>query len=263
MISAGGDFDKPKDGYEYVIVTVNIKNAGTEKIGYNPFDFTMQNSRGQILDETLSIENNGTALSSGDLSSGGFVSGTIIFEQPKDDQGLKLIYQPSMTSGKTVTFDLMNSLEQFDVLAGGPSTQASAAYKIGDVAQLSGYSIQVTEVQKSSGSDFEKPKDGYEFVIVTVRIKNSGADTVSYNPFDFSMKNSRGQIENQTITAIDSNTALSSGELAPGGLVSGTIAFEEPKDDAGLELIFQKDMFSSDSVAISLNNKLDAFDPLQ
>jgi Telomeric repeat-binding factor 2. len=264
--SAGGEYDKPKSGNEFVVVTVNIKNAGQENVDYNPFYFTMQNSQGQISNGTISMDNTKTALSSGQLTPGGFVSGTVIFEEPKNDKALKLIYKPLLPGTETVVnFDLMNALKQFDPLTGDQTAQAasSSAYKVGDVGQLGGCNVQVSKVQKSSGSEFEKPKTGNEFVIVTVNIKNSGNDKISYNPLYFTMKNSKGQIENQIISTIDTDTALSSGDLAPGGLVSGTIVFEQPKGDTGLELIFEENMFSDKTISFNLNEKLDTITPLK
>ena len=46
----GGDYDKAKLGMEFVVVTVLIKNTGTGEIIYSPFNFKMQNSKGQITD---------------------------------------------------------------------------------------------------------------------------------------------------------------------------------------------------------------------
>ena len=51
-----------------------------------------------------------------------------------------------------------------------------------------------------------------------------------------------------TFTTVDQKTALSSGELASGGEVEGTVAFEEPKDDSGLVLIYQANMFNENEV---------------
>src|SRR5699024_1679941 len=104
--------------------------------------------------------------------------------------------------------------------------------------------LTVTDVTKSSGSDFDKPKDGKEYVIVHVSIENNSDKEVSYNPFDFKMKNSQGQIESQAFTTVDSDTSLSSGDLAEGGNVSGTVSFEQPIDDGNLQLIFEPSFWS-------------------
>lgn len=94
----------------------------------------------------------------------------------------------------------------------------------------------MTNVKKTSGSDFDTAKEGYEYVIVSVKIENKSEEKISYNPFDWQMENSNGQEESTTFTTIDSDTALSSGDLNAGGVVEGTLAFEQPQGDAGLKL---------------------------
>lgn len=133
------------------------------------------------------------------------------------------------------------------------SEDTKKTYKKGDTIELKGMCLTVTDVKKSAGSEFEKPKSGMEFVIVTVKIENKGKDTIAYNPLYFKVKNSKGQINQQTFTTIDQDTTLNSGDLAKGGEVTGTIAFEEPKDDKDLQLQFQDDIFTKDSaIDISL-----------
>lgn len=129
------------------------------------------------------------------------------------------------------------------VSAGGSSkaadSQSSAdkVFKVGDIVKVKGAELTVTKISKSDGSDYDKPqKDGNEFVIVSVTIKNVGTDKVDYNPFYFKMKNSQGQITQSSVTTINQSTQLQTGELSGNGSVSGDVVFEEPKNDAGLLL---------------------------
>lgn len=126
-------------------------------------------------------------------------------------------------------------------------------FGVNEKVEFEGRVLEVMNIEKSSGSDFESPKDGHEYVIVTVLIENNSDKEVSYNPFDFKMQNSQGQIESQTFTIIDSDTSLSSGDLAPGGSVTGTLVWEQPIDDDGLVLIFEPSFWSNKQVKINLN----------
>lgn len=130
--------------------------------------------------------------------------------------------------------------------------ESKSEFGINEKIEFEGRMLEVTNVERSSGDDFDKPKDGHEYVIVTVNIENSSDKEVSYNPFDFKMQNSNGQIESKAFTIIDNDTALSSGDLASGGNVSGTITFEQPIDDE-LQLIFEPSFWSSKRVTIDLN----------
>lgn len=118
------------------------------------------------------------------------------------------------------------------------------SYAIGEAAKYKGVEMTATKVEKSSGSDYDKPKEGKEFVIVAVKIKNGAKDKLDYNPMYFKMQNSKGQIEDGTFSTVNQDTALKSGELAPGGEVEGTVIFEEPIGDKGVLLQYQDNIFS-------------------
>lgn len=125
-------------------------------------------------------------------------------------------------------------------------------YNQGEEAILGKGAITVTKVEKSQGTQWDKPKSGKEFVIVYLTVENKGNSNLSYNPFYFKMQNSQGQQESMTFTTIDQDTALQSGELIPGGKVSGTITFEQPKGDSNLILIYNDSIWSSKELKIKL-----------
>lgn len=125
-------------------------------------------------------------------------------------------------------------------------------FAVGEKVQLDANVLTITKVEKSAGSEFDQAKDGHEYVVVTVEIENAGDENISYNPFDFKMANSQGQIVDQAFTTIDTNTALQSGELAPGGKVSGTITFEQPSGDSGLQLQYTPSFWSDKTIKVNL-----------
>jgi hypothetical protein len=125
-------------------------------------------------------------------------------------------------------------------------------FSVGEKVQLGDNVLTVTKAEKSAGSEYDQPKDGHEYVVVTVVIENAGDENISYNPFDFKMSNSQGQILDQAFTTIDTNTSLQSGELAPGGKVTGTIAFEQPAGDSGLQLQYTPSFWSDKTIKVNL-----------
>lgn len=126
-------------------------------------------------------------------------------------------------------------------------------YNQGEQAILGNGAITVTNVERSQGSEYSKPKSGKEYVVVSLKIENKGKDNLSYNPFYFKMQNSQGQQEDYTITmGVNDDTQLNSGELIPGGSVEGTLVFEEPKGDTGLILIYNDNLWSSKELKIKL-----------
>lgn len=135
----------------------------------------------------------------------------------------------------------------------GDNQQArDTGYKVGDVIKINGTQLTVNEVTKSAGGEFDKPKSENEYVIIRVTIENTGNSTISYNPYYFKVQNSQGQITDPAFTIVDQDTALQSGELAPGGKVSGTVAFEQPKNDPKLKLQYTIDLFGQDVTIINL-----------
>lgn len=105
--TTGEDFDQAKDGKEYVIVSLTIENKSEEKVSYNPYDWKMENSNGQEESQTFTTVDNDTALSSGDLNKGGKVEGTIAFEEPQGDDGLKLNYYDNALVDDEATFKII------------------------------------------------------------------------------------------------------------------------------------------------------------
>lgn len=126
-------------------------------------------------------------------------------------------------------------------------------YAIGEEVKLDNNKLVVNSVEKSAGGEFDKPQDGNEFVIVNVTISNDGDSEISYNPYNFEMQNSQGQIKDQAFTTVNTDTALHDGKLAAGGTVSGTIAFEQPVGDTNLVLKYKADMFNNKEIKVKLN----------
>ncbi|KFM95164.1 DUF4352 domain-containing protein [Bacillus clarus] len=125
-------------------------------------------------------------------------------------------------------------------------------FKVGETIQLGDHKLTVSNIEKSQGGEFDKPKEDHEFVIANVTIENGGKEEISYNPFDFSLQNSEGNIVNETFTTVNQNTQLNAGQLAPNGKVSGSIAFEVKQGDPKLQLIFKPNFLSKKEIRINL-----------
>ena len=127
-------------------------------------------------------------------------------------------------------------------------------FKVGDAIKLNGTVLTVESCTLQPAGEYDSIKQGSEYAIVKVKIENKGDETISYNPFYFKIKNSKGQITECTYTGVIAKTQLKSGELAKGGVVDGTLAFEVPKEDKDLQLFFQDDIFTNGAkITINLN----------
>ena len=84
----------------------------------------------------------------------------------------------------------------------------------------SGLAVSVDSVQTGLAN-----YDGSAIVGITVTYVNNGEETAAYNMYDWKGETSSGARENFTIY-LNATDQLSSGDLAPGGSVTGTMYFE-------------------------------------
>lgn len=125
-------------------------------------------------------------------------------------------------------------------------------FKVGETIKLGNHKLTVTNVEKSPGGEFDKPKEGHEFLIANVTIENGGEEEIHYNAHDFSLQNSEGNIVDPTLTMINQDTQLNFGKLAQNGKITGTIAFESKQGDPQLQLIFKPISLSEEEVRVNL-----------
>lgn len=135
---------------------------------------------------------------------------------------------------------------------GGGEEDRKTEFKQNETATFEDVNYTVTKVEKNSGDDFDTPKSGHEYVVVTVKIENKSEGKIPYNPFDWQMENSKGQEEEVAFTTVDSDTALDSGDLAAGGTVEGTLVFEEPIGDTGLKLNYYSNILYDEEATFKI-----------
>lgn len=107
----------------------------------------------------------------------------------------------------------------------------------------------IVKVEKTQGTNmFLNPREGYEYVKVTLRIENNSTSKISYNALDWKMVNADGVEDGWgTITAED-DVNLSSGDLDAGGRVEGVLVWEQKINDDNLRLRYYETFISSDYV---------------
>lgn len=118
--------------------------------------------------------------------------------------------------------------EQLDNLAGNPAkgTKGATTAHVGEPLTLDN-NLEITVVSVEGGL---KNYDGSAITKVVVKYVNNGKNEVSYNTLDWKAENSSGAQTNITMYSdgqLSTNAdSLSSGKLAPGGTVSGTMYFK-------------------------------------
>lgn len=148
--------------------------------------------------------------------------------------------EPTSTGNKSENSEITENKEQ------------KKEFTQNEVVTFKDVNYSITNVTKSAGVDYDTPKDGHEYVIVSIKIENKSDEKITYNPYDWKMENSNGQEESVTFTTVDSDTALSSGDLNAGGVKEGTLTFEQPIGDTGLKLNYYANSVFDDEASFKI-----------
>lgn len=101
----GNQFSQPESGNEFALVNVTIENGSKSDLTYSTFNFQLQDTNGVKHNENIMALSEGR-LNTGTLAAGGKVTGNLVYEVPKDDNGLKLVFESGSFFGKTVSVKL-------------------------------------------------------------------------------------------------------------------------------------------------------------
>lgn len=126
--------------------------------------------------------------------------------------------------------------------------QMKREYNRDEVVTYKDIEYSIVKVEKTQGNnEYWKPKDGYEYVKATIKINNKSDKKISYNALDWQMVNSSG-VEDAwgSITAED-DIMLSSGELDAGGVIEGTLVWEQKIGDDNLRLRYYHNLLFDNS----------------
>lgn len=132
------------------------------------------------------------------------------------------------------------------------NNQSNSEHKVGDVVNVKNEELTVTDVQRNykTGNEYTKAETGNEFVKVTVKIKNNSDDKISVSPLEFKVLDSNGVYHDYNYLVL--KEPLKSVDLAKGGSISGSVAFEVPKNDTNLKLVYTPSLWSDEQVEIKL-----------
>jgi hypothetical protein len=123
-----------------------------------------------------------------------------------------------------------------------------------DITAEPGQTITVDEVAITSGPLAEGDAMFGPTLCTNVTIVNNGDDSQSFNPFDYKLQDPAGASRDTTLGGSD--TLLNSGELAPGGTVTGDVCFDNATGAAGQYALIYAPSFSfSNERAVWVNNR--------
>jgi hypothetical protein len=89
--------------------------------------------------------------------------------------------------------------------------------------------VEVTKGGEVTPNDTAQPDNGNKLIAITVTIKNnSSSENYDYNPLNFEVKDSSGNMVLPSGKLMDLQNSLQVGTLAPGGTVTANIGYEVP-----------------------------------
>ncbi|PFU40472.1 hypothetical protein COK86_19435 [Bacillus cereus] len=113
--------------------------------------------------------------------------------------------------------------------------------------------MTVLGVEKETLLDeFANALEGEEYIIANVELKNTGEKKIPYNDMYFSMQNGNKAILNTSVDGAALKDNMKSGELAPGGVVTGRVVFESKQGDNDLTLIYKPMNFDNIEIKVAL-----------
>ncbi|MBF8808221.1 MAG: DUF4352 domain-containing protein [Enterococcus lacertideformus] len=122
-------------------------------------------------------------------------------------------------------------------------------FKVGDIVSYKGYEIKVNNVQYNDGTEYNRPKEGQQFVIVNITITNNTSEKQTYNPFDYKL-NANGNATDLMSFLPDVDN-LNSGELDPKASVTGNL-IGEADTSGSLKLQYKASYWNDKTVDINL-----------
>src|SRR3954471_19044150 len=133
----------------------------------------------------------------------------------------------------------------------GPSFQGQTDK---DTSAEPGQTITIDDVAITSAALVEGDSTIGPTLCTNVTTVNNGTDSQSFNPFDYKLQDPAGASRDATF--VGSDTQLNSGELAPGGTVTGDVCFDNPTAAPGTYALIYAPAFSfSNERAVWVNNR--------
>lgn len=213
-----------KVGYEYIEVSLSIKNPSKSSITYYPFHFELGCSLNPThVKSTLGLSEVET-LAITELASGGMVTGTLLFEVPKGASDLKLYYhEPTLFNIQTTEINLMEMTTQTIPL----QSELILNENWKTVETLDEMTLNILKTDLALETKYTKAKNHHQFVMVEVEITNDSTEEREYTAFDFKLMNEHGLLMMPSLLMIDNQTELKSGTLAPNESAKGYLVFED------------------------------------
>lgn len=127
----------------------------------------------------------------------------------------------------------------FDVGEEVKPNETNKVFDINETIRYKDVNYKVKKVEiNETGTEYKKPKDNNQFIVVTIQYENKSDEPVRYSSKNWKLENKDKEQTQRIFTALDVDTALYSGKLVIGATKVGTLVFEQPKKYDSFKLNF-------------------------
>lgn len=128
-------------------------------------------------------------------------------------------------------------------------------FGIGQTVETKKIKAIITEMTKSTGSDFNKPEEGKEFVLLHMTIENISDEELNIS----SMLSFDAYVDDETINEslsaqMEANKTMD-GTIAAGKRLTGVLGYEVPKDWGEMEIHFEPDVWADIKIRWLIKNE--------
>lgn len=159
----------------------------------------------------------------------------------KDDKPTKVGNNNSSSAGNNSNESQQNSVES------SSEEEKETVFRKGEIAELNGVQVTLTDYKESTGSEYNKPTDGNIFLLVEFEISNNTekelaiSSALSFEAYadDYALNYSFSALMEKEGNQLD-------GTIAAGKKMKGWIGWEVPADYQNVEIHFTDNVWSSD-----------------
>ncbi len=109
-------------------------------------------------------------------------------------------------------------------------------FNMGDVINYKGVRYKVVSVETSMGTSYKKPKEGNQYLIITINMENKSNTKYRYSSEDWTVCYSKDEETKRIISPINAGNSLYTGYLVVGGTKEASLVFEVPENDDNMRI---------------------------
>jgi len=250
------DFIQPEEGYRFIVVDVLVVNQGAQpRTLASGLQMKLKDSTGQQYSEDLaaSIAAAGTS-PGGEISPGERLRGQVAYQVREDAEGLVFVFDANLWSAGKIFIELGTEPVQLEPPEHLEGETAQTTFAVGDGIASGEQLFVVNEARFSSGSEFNHPDDGMQYLIVDISVTNQSEHSLHFNSLlQLTVRDGSGQVYPVHLGAsIAAGGDSPDGELVQGETVRGQIGFQVPDTDHSFTLVIDSEVWGFGKFFVSV-----------